>query len=359
MKPHKFDYRWTLKDAHFTKDKGAVFSCFACGGGSSMGYKLAGFDVIGCNEIDHRMMYAYCQNHNPKFPFLEPIHTFKDRTDLPPELYNLDILDGSPPCSTFSMAGVNCGREKSWGKKKKFREGQAEQVLDTLFFDFIDLAKKLQPKVVVAENVKGLLLGEAKDYVRRIYEGFEDAGYYCQHWLLDAQKMGVPQRRERVFFICLRKDLATPFLVMQSLFNDVPKLDLDFKEAPIMFSDVVAGVGREIKSKEMRKRWESRLPTDDDFGDVTTRLYGRRLTFNTQFAFLDRVCNTLTGKEDSTVHYDKPFYLSTQEVTTIATFPQDYNFAGNKPHYVCGMSVPPVMMAQVASRIWEQWLSKI
>ena len=107
-----------------------------------MGYKLAGFDVIGCNEIDHRMMYAYCQNNSPKFPFLEPIQTFKDRTDLPPELYSLDILDGSPPCSTFSMAGVNCGREKSWGKIKKFREGQAEQVLDTLFFDFIDLATR-------------------------------------------------------------------------------------------------------------------------------------------------------------------------------------------------------------------------
>ena len=43
---HKFDYRWTLADANFTKDKGTVFSCFACGGGSSMGYKLAGFDVI-------------------------------------------------------------------------------------------------------------------------------------------------------------------------------------------------------------------------------------------------------------------------------------------------------------------------
>ena len=84
MKAHEFNYRWTLKDANFTKDKGKVFSCFACGGGSTMGYKLAGFDVIGCNEIDHRMMYAYCQNHNPKFPFLEPIQTFKDRTDLPP-----------------------------------------------------------------------------------------------------------------------------------------------------------------------------------------------------------------------------------------------------------------------------------
>lgn len=76
---HKYDYRWTLKDADFTKDKGKVFSCFACGGGSSMGYKLAGFDVIGCNEIDHRMMYTYCQNHNPHFPFLEPIQTFKEK----------------------------------------------------------------------------------------------------------------------------------------------------------------------------------------------------------------------------------------------------------------------------------------
>ena len=101
----------------------------------------------------------YIKNHAPKYSFLEPIQTFKDRNDLPSELYNLDILDGSPPCSTFSMAGQ---REKNWGKAKKFREGQEMQVLDTLFFDFIELAKKLQPKVVVAENVRGLLLGNAK-----------------------------------------------------------------------------------------------------------------------------------------------------------------------------------------------------
>lgn len=113
---HKFNYRWKLKDTVFPSDKGTVFSCFACGGGSTMGYKLAGFDVIGCNEIDPRMMSIYCKNHNPKFPFLEPIQTFKDKQDLPPELFNLDILDGSPPCSTFSMAG---SREKAWGKKKK------------------------------------------------------------------------------------------------------------------------------------------------------------------------------------------------------------------------------------------------
>jgi DNA (cytosine-5)-methyltransferase 1 len=206
---HKFPYNWTLKDAVFTKDKGKVFSCFSCGGGSTMGYKLAGFDVLGCNEIDPKMMAAYVENHNPKYSFLEPIQNFKLRNDLPEELYNLDILDGSPPCSSFSISG---NREADWGKEKKFREGQAEQILDTLFFDFIDLAKKLQPKVVVAENVKGLLQGDAKSYVLKIYEDFDAAGYMVKHFLLDSSTMGVPQKRERVFFLAIRKDIADPFL---------------------------------------------------------------------------------------------------------------------------------------------------
>ena len=188
VKEHRFPYRWSIKDTVFTKDKGTVFSCFSCGGGSSFGYKLAGFDVIGCNEIDPKMMEAYIANHNPKYTFLEPIQTFKNRTDLPKELYELDILDGSPPCSSFSMAG---NREKDWGKDKKFREGQANQVLDTLFFDFIDLTKKLQPKVVIAENVKGIILGDARKYAIKILEDFDKAGYDTQYFLLDASDMGV------------------------------------------------------------------------------------------------------------------------------------------------------------------------
>ena len=92
-----YNYEWTLQNAEFTKNKGKVFSCFACGGGSTMGYKLSGFDVLGCNEIDVKMITAYKKNHNPKFAFCEPIQTFKLREDLPPELFELDILDGSPP----------------------------------------------------------------------------------------------------------------------------------------------------------------------------------------------------------------------------------------------------------------------
>lgn len=352
---HKFPYEWTLKDAIFTKDKGKVFSCFACGGGSTMGYKLAGFDVLGCNEIDPKMIEAYKTNHNPKYSYLEPIQTFKNRKDLPKELYNLDILDGSPPCSSFSMAG---NREKDWGKEKKFREGQAEQVLDNLFFDFIDLAKELQPKVVVAENVKGLLMGNAKDYVRQIYREFDEAGYYCQHWLLDASKMGVPQRRERVFFVCLRKDLAEPFMYLKDMFTEVPKLKLEFNEKPILFKDIIDMQGRDL-SDNMKKVWEYRVPGDSAMQQGSERLTGKSTYFSQSYLYQHKTPGTLTSHEDSQVLFDAPKYTSKNEACKIGSYPLDYDFDKKKPHYLIGMSVPPVMTAQIATEIYNQWLKKI
>ena len=79
MQKHKFPYNWRLSEAKFTKDKGKVFSCFACGGGSTMGYKLAGFDVIGCNEIDAKVNRCYVTNHSPRYNFLEDIRTLRER----------------------------------------------------------------------------------------------------------------------------------------------------------------------------------------------------------------------------------------------------------------------------------------
>lgn len=64
-------------------------------------------------------------------------------------------------------------------------------------------------------------------------------------------------------------------------------------------------------------------------------------------------------RADSTIPFNKPVYLSKSEVCNASTFPQDYDFCGFSPHYICGMSVPPVMMAQVATRVYEQWLSKL
>ena len=349
---HAFPYKWTLNDAVFTKDKGKVFSCFACGGGSTMGYKLAGFDVLGCNEIDPKMIEVYKANHNPKYAYLEPIQTFKLREDLPQELYELDILDGSPPCSSFSMAG---NREKDWGKEKVFREGQAEQVLDTLFFDFIDLAKKLQPKIVVAENVKGLLLGEAKQYVRQIYREFDLAGYYCQHWLLDASKMGVPQRRERVFFIAFRKDLAAPFMKQVDLFTVAPELNFKWNETEIPFSELSDDTDIRIDLPKVAGELWYKCKAGESLSSVPE---SNGNFFNDIKVSKEKVLPTLAS-QNKVYHSDIPRRLNNVEYLLGATFPIDYDTKGMKAFYICGMSVPPVMTAQIAKQVYEQWLSKL
>ena len=355
MEERTFDYKWKLSETNFTKDKGKVFSCFACGGGSTMGYKLAGFDVLGCNEIDPKMMEAYTTNHKPKYSFLEPIQTFKDRNDLPQELYNLDILDGSPPCSSFSMAG---SREKQWGKEKKFKEGQAKQILDTLFFDFIDLAKKLQPKVVIAENVKGLLLGSAKSYVRDIYREFDKAGYYCQHWLLNASKMGVPQKRERVFFICLRKDLAKEFLSHKDFFTYAPGLDLRFKEKEIPFSDFDSGkLGKKLYPAVLE--WFEKTKPGESVGNCLRRHGFKEKLFSYRKVNPNNALCTICAADSGEFRHDKPYRIHDDDFILAGSFPVDYNFQKFNKKYLIGMSVPPVMTARIAQRIYDQWLSKL
>ena len=349
MVEDKYPYEWTLAGADFKKNRGTVFSCFSCGGGSTMGYKLSGFDVIGCCEIDPQMIEIYKSNHNPKFPFLEGIQEFADRTEYPDELYDLDILDGSPPCSSFSMAGA---REDGWGVEKKFTEGQTEQVLDTLFFDFIKLAKKLQPRVVIAENVKGLLLGAAQSYVNDILLAFVDAGYVVDYKLLNASKMGVPQRRERVFFHAIRKDLSYE---TTDLFGTRPRLDLNFNGKGVIFRDLADYQGPPINDFK-RKAWDCRLPSDTAISDSKKHAGMKVNDYNTCYVFDDKVVQTITSKgEQGSLLFSKPIHLSPLELCRIGSFPTDYEFR-KKRGYIIGMSVPPVMVAHIADAVFDQWL---
>lgn len=331
--------------AGISKTKLKVFGTFICGGGSTMGYKLAGFNHIGGVEIDPKIADVYQSNHKPNYLFVEDIREFIKRENKPKELFNLDILDGSPPCSSFSMAG---NREKDWGKEKIFKEGQTKQVLDDLFFEFIKLAKELQPKVVIAENVKGLIQGNAKLYVKRIFKEFDEAGYKVQLFLLNASTMGVPQKRERVFFICHRKDL------------NFPKLTLNFNEKPIVFSEV-----KEVncKSKECFNfpRSEAERLALVEFGDRNLVNADKKLRGNDKNAFFNQtlvydngIMGTITGQEKSFVFSEKR-RLSHKEIKLCGSYPLDYDFKSTDSNYLIGMSVPPVMTAQIANQIKVQW----
>jgi DNA (cytosine-5)-methyltransferase 1 len=244
------------------------------------------------------------------------------------------------------MAG---SREKKWGEKKKFREGQVEQTLDDLFFDFIDLAKRLQPKIVIAENVKGLISGNAKQYVIEINQAFQDAGYDAQLFLLNSSNMGVPQRRERVFFIARRKDLK------------LPKIALDFNEKPVFFGDIRTdkGLQRAINPEtKMYKLWSHRKKADANFSTIANRILGSSSFFSETILHDDKVPPTLVSGS-SYYLFDKPFDVSSNDLISIQSFPQDYDFVKNSYgfiKYVLGMSVPPLMTAGVAKEVAKQLL---
>lgn len=344
MNKHVFPYKWNLSDgypsANIQKNEYNVFGTFICGGGSTMGYKLAGFNHLGGVEIDPPIADVYKTNHNPKYLYNTDIREFNKLIDLPTELYNLDILDGSPPCSTFSMAG---SREKAWGKEKVFREGQAKQSLDDLVFVYCDTIIKLQPKVFLLENVKGIIQGNAKVYSKNIVKKMNDAGYYVQVFCLNAASMGVPQKRERVFFIGHKKEYA------------LPKLKLEFNEVAIPFGEIDNNTKGKPVTGEMLKYWEL-CPK----GNSLSKVHPKGNYFGSYKISENVVSNTIIGSDSSPIlHYKYPNYLSKDNICQIGTYPLDYNFKSIEPKYLIGMSVPPVMTAQIANQIKIQWLDKI
>jgi DNA (cytosine-5)-methyltransferase 1 len=342
----KTDCAWSLEDLASVPQNGlTVMSTFACGGGSSMGYKRAGCQIVAANDIDPEMAWHYKHNLNPPSYYLCPIGDLLTK-DLPAELFNLDILDGSPPCSTFSMAG---SREKSWGKDKHFREGQAKQVLSDLFFDYLNLVERLKPRVAIAENVKGMILGNAKGYTKLVMARFKEIGYRVQLFLLNAADCGVPQRRERVFFCAVR--------------DDIKAKPLELKPQHRWIS---AGEACEdLQELTAAERSETDISRFSIYEKAKPLKPGESHAKNFNLLRIDgsRPCCTLPAKisvssANNPIHWKETRTLSFREVKRLGSFPDDYHAKTDKiGKYMIGMSVPPKMTEQVAKAVIEQWLS--
>lgn len=340
---YKYPWKWYLKDLKQPDDNApTVFSTFSCGGGSSMGYKRAGFKVLGNCEIDPTIAEVYKNNLHPPQSYVMDLRDFNKLESLPDNLYYLDVLDGSPPCSTFSMAG---DREKAWGVQKKFAEGQKLQRLDDLFFVFLNTVKKLKPKVFIAENVTGLLRGNAKGYVNEIIKTAKSIGYDVQIFKLDASYMGVPQKRERVFFIGNRMNYS--------------KLKLNFNEKPIVFGKVRSEHGKEFAKSDglYKELLQKRKITDKSMADINKRLRGKNLGFNCAIYSDNDVAGTIVASSRQFRMCDG-LIISDDDIRNTSSFPQDYDFGEKPAKFICGMSVPPSMMANIAHEIKIQWLKK-
>jgi len=308
-----------------------------------MGYKLAGFDVIGCNEIDPKVFAVYNANHNPKHAFVCSIRDMLSM-DLPDEMFSLDILDGSPPCTSFSVAGV---RDRDWGRTKKFNEGQAHQRLDDLFFEFIALAKRLQPKIVISENVTGIVMGKAKGYVKEIIGGLDDAGYHTQIFTLNAAQMGVPQARRRVFFLSRRKDLG------------LPRVRLKFNEKVISFSNACSTLAKPTEKCDLGPL-QAKLWGRVNQGQQLSKAHPRKQMWNHTRVAAAKPVPTLPANAAAILHPTIPRMLSVDEWIACSSFPTDMKFPGantpSKRKWFLGMSVPPFMVQRIALEVRKQWM---
>lgn len=186
---------------------GRVVSTFSGAGGSCLGYRMAGLRVVWANEFVPAAQDTYRANHPETYLDTRDIREVQASEIMEVCGFatgELDLFDGSPPCTPFSAAGK---RERGWQMINKYADGAAQRT-DDLFFEYVRLLRDLQPKTFVAENVAGLVRGVARGYFKEIIAALRSCGYVVACKLLDAQWLGVPQSRQRTIFVGVRADLA-------------------------------------------------------------------------------------------------------------------------------------------------------
>jgi DNA (cytosine-5)-methyltransferase 1 len=325
-------------------------STFSGAGGSSLGYRMAGFKVVYCNEFVEAARETYRANA-PDYVVVDDRDIRKvTGAEIREMVGEIDLLDGSPPCAAFSTQGR---REKGWGQVRDYSD--TSQRVDDLFFDFVRILKELQPKVFVAENVAGLVVGKAIGYFKLILAALRDCGYKVEARVLDASRLGVPQLRHRLIFIGVR--------------NDLPFGPVFPKPLPYQYSIAEAICPDGITTGDT-------LRTDPETGydlciPQTTKLYQlwRQLSigsaptgsyFNLCRADPHKPSQMLgaawgANSVASPAHWEYPRKFSLQELRALASFPADFELTGTyKQRWErIGRAVPPLMMKAVAQAIAE------
>ena len=392
-------YPYKMKDVHdaSNQEKFKVISTFSGAGGSSTGYKLSGGKVLVANEFVLEAARSYAENYPDTVILPDDIKELSGKDFLDAAgigVGELDILDGSPPCSAFSVSGSlshniheeehidlwgNVTIEKvpgkhsdGWSKTKNYSDGKKVENIEDLFFEFLRVAEEIKPKVIVAENVKGLTVGEAKSYFNKILNKFEEIGYDVCAQVLDSRYYGVSQTRTRVIFIGVREDVAEKtgynFMNISQIF---PKPDTEV----IPVKDVMIDLEYDAEEVEyLTKKWintaywkqtGSKMPIDPDKVLTGMDYHPKGHHFNLKRVSQYQPAPTITamGSAETTAgafHWIEPRKLTLGELKRIMSLPDDFKLTGkwNQKAERCGRMVPPLMMKRIASSIYEKVLEK-
>jgi len=390
--------QYTLKELEESASRRRfnVVSFFAGGGGSSCGYKLAGGDMICVNEFQQVHADTYSANF-PNTPVIvddirnvtgERIRKIIGDVDI-------DILDGSPPCPPFSMSGT---KQEGWGKEK-MAYGWKQKNIEDLTFDQIRLVGELKPKIVVCENVKGLTMEYAREYLNRMVSEFEEQGYYTDFQVMNGWQFGVPQKRERVFIVSIRKDVADTlginFLNFKSMVFPLPS-----DEDKPLIEDAIRDIqddpenireGQElceIMKKSAKYKWLKRLQKNPEkvvsVGDDVVKPFYRKWIahrerlgknvgerevkeknsfFQSRRVPWHQASHTLSEQGLKTslavhLHPSEDRVYTTYEAIRLMTLPNDYKQTGSLNDRLAriGLMVAPMCMKFLADSIYENVL---
>lgn len=351
---------YTMNDVRGVQKNGfTAVSTFAGCGGSSTGYRLAGFRIGAAVEFIPIAAETYTANADPATKMIcKDVRDVSGREIL--EMLGLrkgalDVLDGSPPCASFSTAGRG---PAMWGRVKKYSE--TKQRTDDLFAEYIRLIDEMRPRMFVAENVKGLVTGTAIGTFCAIHDALSELGYRVEARLLDAQWLGVPQTRQRVIFMGVRDDIIDAHgLALHPKFPSPGTQRAVISDACPWMTDPTTDhhnvpgasplcddeMGPSIERFAIGRVWE-RLP-------IGVRPVGA--CFNAQRMDPAKPAQTITAMDGcvsaaGALHPHFMRKLSLFELRRICSYPDDFQLFGTYQQRVerLGRSVPPLMMKAVA-----------
>lgn len=308
-------------------DAPTVISTFAGGGGSSLGYSMAGYRELLAVEWDNNAVETFRLN----FPDVPVYHGDIAKLSVEEclklagiEPGELDVLDGSPPCQGFSTAG------------KRIIDDPRNQ----LFREYVRLLRGLRPKVFVMENVSGMVKGKMKLVFVEILRELKASGYRVSARLMNAMYFNVPQSRERMIFIGVREDLGIEPSHPKAEGKPVKLKSTGFSAEWIGIKDdrLLGDVSRNYHQGRKRRF----LPNDTPYAITKDGAFGCRR-------------NDVFVKNGN---LRKPLVV---ELSRIASYPDSFVFLGdyNNQWERIGNSVPPLFMRAIANHIRLKILSNL
>jgi DNA (cytosine-5)-methyltransferase 1 len=298
---------------------------FAGAGGLALGFENAGIHHELLVEIDAHASNTLRKNR----PDWHVIHEDVRKIDFGE--YSADIVSGGFPCQAFSYAGRKLGFEDTRG---------------TLFFEFARCIKTIQPKIVVGENVKGLLTHDNGKTLQTMLGVLDELGYRVAYKVLRSQYLDVAQKRERLVIIGIRKDLNTPFCFPKEN-NYIIPLRQALKNVPTS-----AGQGYTEKKYAIMQQipqggyWRD-LPDDLQRSYMGASYFqgggktgmARRLSWDEPSLTL--TCNP-AQKQTERCHPSETRPLAVREYARIQSFPDNWEFTGstNSQYKQIGNAVP-------------------